>query len=406
MSCSRSSICGSDPRSFRGASNLAFSRIHRSTLSSDSELGGLAQAGSDPACQFGFGGMSGDLALSPEFSQCSEIPSLCSPDSNGQAGLSPEGDLADQCFLPNLWCLSFDADSRHDTDACFNIPQEAAVPRTRDALNADIVSSGMFGDFDSCTSPEALPHDSYPTGNSGSHGCSMSLHESMDVADYESFPYKPSLSLSYKPSSNTQRSTSTTMVGDHWCTDTSRTTISCKADVTSHETAPKHRVDSQTTTIRTAISREPLRRRPKPKIFCPDCQEYPDGYRGTHELTRHQERRHSEERSVWLCSDPTPDKGSLKHCKHCRDGKHYGAYYNAAAHLRRAHFKPSRTGRPSRNGRKPKALVNMFVQDDAGMLNSEGFPTIEWLKQNGWLKEVKLSVNGSPALKDECAEFS
>jgi len=50
--------------------------------------------------------------------------------------------------------------------------------------------------------------------------------------------------------------------------------------------------------------------------------------------------------------------------------------------------------------------VNMFVQDDAGMLNSEGFPTIEWLKQNGWLKEVKLSVNGSPALKDECAEFS
>ena len=104
---------------------------------------------------------------------------------------------------------------------------------------------------------------------------------------------------------------------------------------------------------KTVIVRNPLK-----IAFCSFCENHPEGFHGELELRRHMERAHQTTRRVWVCVDISADKTFLANCKACRNQKTYGAYYNAAAHLRRVHFSPNKTSsrsKPSkiRGGKEP-----------------------------------------------------
>jgi len=121
-------------------------------------------------------------------------------------------------------------------------------------------------------------------------------------------------------------------------------------------------------------SKSSYQRQPHRRVLCTQCNEYPEGFRGDHELRRHADAKHAAMVKRWVIMQPRcPRPGSsdpivpLSKCKACVARKRYGAYYNAAAHLRRAHFQPHRVGKASGD-----------------------WPPMDILKD--WMQEVKQSL--------------
>lgn len=121
-------------------------------------------------------------------------------------------------------------------------------------------------------------------------------------------------------------------------------------------------------------------RRKQAKVFCRECIEHPGGFRGVHELQRHIAAKHAALVSKWVCSDPA-SRGitssrpmiPLEDCRTCVAKKLYGAYYNAAAHLRRVHF-------------ASKSLLNKGDIRRGGPAGGDLWPPMEVLNQ--WLEEI------------------
>ncbi|PQE16921.1 key lime pathogenicity protein [Rutstroemia sp. NJR-2017a BBW] len=135
-----------------------------------------------------------------------------------------------------------------------------------------------------------------------------------------------------------------------------------------------------------AIEKRTYQRPKHERVFCKLCDEHPDGFRGEHELRRHNDRQHKYMVKKWVCIEPTNGQGReqpvlpLSKCKACStQKKKYGAYYNAAAHLRRAHFKPKSKGRSK----------NTKVEDSQKRGGKAGgdWPPMSELKN--WMKEVE-----------------
>ncbi|KAI9715021.1 MAG: hypothetical protein M1812_006235 [Candelaria pacifica] len=140
-----------------------------------------------------------------------------------------------------------------------------------------------------------------------------------------------------------------------------------------------------------------------PKVMCKLCNEHPEGFRGEHELRRHTDRAHKKIRKAWVTVDITEyarkssiecPKVPLANCKACRKHKHYGAYYNAAAHLRRAHFNPRKRGRGSKGKDEEKR----------GGKGGGEKPPMDELKK--WMREVVEFVDSDcpPRGDDEADE--
>jgi hypothetical protein len=134
------------------------------------------------------------------------------------------------------------------------------------------------------------------------------------------------------------------------------------------------------------ISRLPSQPKTKNPLQCP-APKCKTTLRGPHELSRHWENVHAPIKTVWICVQPpvvssmAQPKRKLEICKQCINHKQYNVYYNAAAHLKRAHFCPSK------RGRRPRGEVGAAPPKQA---EKSDCPSIEEMKAQGWL--VKITV--------------
>jgi hypothetical protein len=144
-----------------------------------------------------------------------------------------------------------------------------------------------------------------------------------------------------------------------------------------------------------AISKPTYTRPKHDRVYCSQCDEHPDGFRGEHELRRHQDRQHKLMVKKWVCVSPQqnhPDAPKpvvpLHKCKACTtQKKKYGAYYNAAAHLRRAHFRPK-----AHKGRAKTSKVE-DTQKRGGKAGGD-WPSMADLKI--WMMEVEEPATDFP----------
>ncbi|KAI1348117.1 hypothetical protein F5Y01DRAFT_226542 [Xylaria sp. FL0043] len=139
----------------------------------------------------------------------------------------------------------------------------------------------------------------------------------------------------------------------------------------------------------------------QPKVFCELCDEHKEGFRGEHELRRHKDAKHQSMVKKFICVDPqefglpvnVQVVNPLSKCKACKAQKKYGAYYNAAAHLRRTHFKE----KPSRCKNRSSGVNG--DDDKRGGKGGGDWPSMHELKN--WMRETWVRQDEQRSKEDD-----
>jgi hypothetical protein len=162
----------------------------------------------------------------------------------------------------------------------------------------------------------------------------------------------------------------------------------------SNSSQSMNRIESKDGQEKIALPKTTYQRPKHDRVFCKKCDDHPEGFRGEHEFRRHEDRQHKKVVKKWICvtpvgqGHPRPEQ-PLSRCKACtQQQKKYNAYYNAAAHLRRAHFRP-----------KSKGKSKQSKMDDAAKRGGKGggdWPSMPELK--AWMMEVEELASDYPPL--------
>ncbi|KIV97483.1 hypothetical protein, variant [Exophiala mesophila] len=163
--------------------------------------------------------------------------------------------------------------------------------------------------------------------------------------------------------------------------------------VSSGRRRPPHMVmvkgEDGTVKQKAEIPRQTRQQPARKAIFCELCNDNPAGFHGEHELRRHCDRHHKTHRKVWICKEKNAGSTLLANCKSCRNKKAYGANYNAAAHLRRAHFHPCKN---RRGGRGKKS-------ENRGGKGGGNHPPMKVL-QDYMYQAIEVTINGTRIIQE------
>ncbi|KAL1842451.1 hypothetical protein VTJ49DRAFT_5188 [Mycothermus thermophilus] len=181
------------------------------------------------------------------------------------------------------------------------------------------------------------------------------------------------------------------------------TTSSKPSSITTPNPIPGSDVNSKT-----PITKAKYERPRHPKVKCMQCNDHPHGFRGEHELRRHTEAKHKSMVKKWICRDPAEvgiphDETAvrpLSECNKCSGKKQYGAYYNAAAHLRRTHFNV----KPKKGGKVGGGAEAKDGGEKRGGKGGGDWPSMTELKK--WMVEVLVPMDQPGAFAVEDGEES